>query len=107
LLLRAVLNSPAQVMAEIMAKSKASKRERAKDKEADDEHLDELDSVFKSLADVSWLALACDAPLADSRLHPPGRRAARQPPHLHWPPQGWEAATTAGGGRGGRRRRRL
>ena len=47
------------MMAEIMAKSKASKRERAKEKEADDEQLGELDSVFKSLADVRGLARTC------------------------------------------------
>ena len=39
-------------MAEIIAKSKASKRERAKEKEEDDDQLEELDNVFKSLADV-------------------------------------------------------
>jgi hypothetical protein len=39
-------------MAEIVAKSKASKRERAKEKEEDDDQLEELDNVFKSLADV-------------------------------------------------------
>jgi len=39
-------------MAEIMAKSKASRRDRAKEKEADDDQLVELDSTFKTLADV-------------------------------------------------------
>ena len=44
--------SKKEVMAEIIAKSKASKRERAQEREADEEQLEELDTRFKELADV-------------------------------------------------------
>lgn len=60
-------------MAEIIAKSKASKRERAKEKEEDDDQLEELDNVFKSLADVRLSVAARFARSARSL----SRRAAR------------------------------
>ena len=42
-------------MAEIIAKSKAAKRERAKVKEQDDDQLDALDAVFKTLSKAGAL----------------------------------------------------
>jgi hypothetical protein len=83
-------------MAELISKSKTAKREKAKEKEADEEQLGELDTAFKTLADVR---LSAPLPLSPSP-NLAGRPAPRQPAHGNGPHEA-RAAGAAQGRRGG------
>ena len=90
------LHPAPQVMAELIAKSKAAKHERAQEKDADQAQLEELDATFKQLADVrpaqaaSHTAPAC--PVL-TRLPPcAGGRAAQQPADVHGAHEGGSEA---------------
>ena len=90
------LHPAPQVMAELIAKSKAAKHERAQEKDADQAQLEELDATFKQLADVRPAQAASHTALACPVLTwlPPcaGGRAAQQPADVHGAHEGGSEA---------------